>query len=57
MHILLTPFPIQNALPLSGGEGEGKGEGEGRQYSDTNKRAYNFFSEIISSVLIYLCVY
>ncbi len=36
--------------------GEGGG-GEGRQYSDTNKRAHNFFSEISFSVLIYLCVY
>jgi hypothetical protein len=49
MHILLTPFTIQNALLE-------RGRGRGRQYSDTNKQAHNFFSEIISSALKYLCI-
>jgi hypothetical protein len=61
MHILLTPFTIHNALPLSGGgrgwgRWRGRGEGGGEADSDTNKRAYNFFSEIISSVLIFLYI-
>ncbi len=48
---------IHNSECLAGeGEGGGGGDGGGggwlggRQYSETNKRVHNFFSEIISSV-------